>query len=238
MVSRAEETDRPQSEAVWRGASIWPIVAVVGAALALPGFLHSLPEAARALLILAGTLIAMAAVLAWMQEDRVASARARWRIPAVPAAGPPRPYEPLAAPRAVNGVHLRAVRDIAERRLAFPTPTHRDFKTFLNQPQRTMGVQMPDGSVAYPDIVVVQWPENHATIVAQVETAETVSEEVACRVWGPYAELAPLYVYVPVGKGGEALKLCRRLYIPVAGVRTWRYLAGRNEIEISGADAV
>jgi len=98
---------------------------------------------------------------------------------------------------------------------------------------RTMGVQMPDGSVAYPDIVVVQHPENNAKIVAEVETNESVREAVARFEWAPYAELAPLYVYVPVGQGGETLHLCRRFDVAVVGIRTWRYITGQDEIEIN-----
>ena len=96
-----------------------------------------------------------------------------------------------------------------------------------------MGVQMDDGKVAYPDIVVVQHPENNAKIVAQIETNETVRESVARWEWLPYAALAPLYLYVPVGKGDDAISLCKQLDIPVVGIRTWRYLAGHDDPEIN-----
>lgn len=130
-------------------------------------------------------------------------------------------------------IHLRAVADIARLRFAFPTEKYRDYKTYANHPQRTMGVQMEDGKVAYPDIVVVQHPENNAKIVAQVETNETVRESVARWEWLPYAELAPLYLYVPVGKGDDAVGLCKQLDIPVVGIRTWRYIAGYDDPEIN-----
>jgi len=87
--------------------------------------------------------------------------------------------------------------------------------------------------VAYPNIVVVQHPENNCKIVAQVETNETVREAVARYEWLPYADLAPLYLYVPVGKGDAALALCRQLDIAVVGIRTWRYIAGYDEPEIN-----
>jgi len=130
-------------------------------------------------------------------------------------------------------VHNRALQDIAKSRFSFPTEKYRDFKTYVNHPARTMGIQMPDGRVAYPDIVVVQHPENNARIVAEVETNESVRESVAVYEWGPYAELAPLYLYVPVGKGDEAMSLCRRFEVPVVGIRTWRYNAGQDEIELN-----
>lgn len=153
-----------------------------------------------------------------------------------PAPGQPVAYiPPTAALRseARETIHLRALADIARLRFGFPTEKYRDYKTFVNHPQRTMGVQMAAGRVAYPDIVVVQHPENNAKIVAAVETNETIREAVARFEWLPYSELAPLYLYVPVGKADAALGLCRRLDIPVVGVRTWRYLAGYDEPEIN-----
>ncbi len=153
-----------------------------------------------------------------------------------PAPGQPVAYiPPTAALRseARETIHLRALADIARLRFAFPTEKHRDYKTLVNHPKRAMGVQMADGRVAYPDIVVVQHPENNAKIVAEVETNETVREAVARSEWLPYCELAPLYLYVPVGQGDAALALCRQLNIAVVGIRTWRYVAGHEDPEIN-----
>jgi len=153
-----------------------------------------------------------------------------------PAAGQPRAYVPsTAAPRseARGLLHEKALRDIVRLRFGFPTEKYRDFKTYTNVPQRTMGVQMGSNLVAYPDIVVVQHPENNAKIVAEVETNETVREAVARFEWRPYSELAPLYLYVPVGKGDEALNMCRKLDVQVVGIRTWRYIAGYEDPEIN-----
>ena len=149
--------------------------------------------------------------------------------------GQPRPYEPRIATLSESraAAHVRAVKDITEARFGFPTDRYRDYKTYSNIPQRSMGVAMPDDAVAYPDIVVVQNPENYAKIIGEVETAETVSEEVALRRWLPFAKLAPLYLYVPVGEGDLARKLCRDLKVPVVGIRTWRYTVGVDQIEIN-----
>ncbi len=153
-----------------------------------------------------------------------------------PAPGQPHAYVPPTAAlrsEAREITHQRALQDIAAARFAFPTEKYRDYKTYVNHPKRTMGVQMPGGSVAYPDIVVVQHPENNTRIVAEVETNESVRESVAVYEWGPYAELAPLYLYVPVGKGDEALSLCRRFEVSVVGIRTWRYNPAQDEIELN-----
>jgi hypothetical protein len=153
-----------------------------------------------------------------------------------PAAGQPRAYVPPTAglrSEARGLLHEKALRDIVRLRFGFPTEKYRDFKTYTNVPQRTMGVQLAGNLVAYPDIVVVQHPENNAKIVAEVETNETVREAVARFEWLRYSELAPLYLYVPVGKGDEALNMCRKLDVAVVGIRTWRYVAGYEDPEIN-----
>ncbi len=239
MAGQAQQLERPagrygQGEAYQPGPSIWPIVVVVGAAIALPGSVNSLPLGVQLGLIVSGIVVAVAGLIAWVQEDRSAPLHAaRGRLIMAPA-DPPAPYAPPITGRRsekVASLHLRTLREIA--RLRFSFPAHKYYKTYPNHPKNTMGVQMPGGLVAYPDIVVVQHPENFTKIVAQVETAETVNEDAAFYKWGPYAELAPLYLYVPVGKGDEALALCRKLDVPFAGIRTWRFIVGYDEIEIS-----
>ncbi len=149
--------------------------------------------------------------------------------------GKPRPYEPRVTvlSEARSALHLRALNDIVRERFGFPTPEHRDFKTYANVPQRTMGVAMPDGAVAYPDIVVVQDPENYAKILGEVETAETVSDNTARYRWLPFARLAPLYLYVPVGSGDDAHRLAKEFGVELVGIRTWRYSTGVEQIEIN-----
>lgn len=126
----------------------------------------------------------------------------------------------------------RAVQDIAKARFAFPNGKYPHYKTYVNRPQPSMGIRLPTGGAAYPDIVVVEDPENHTKMLAQVETAETVNEEQAQREWKPLADLGPLYLYVPVGYADEAKRICKKLRIPIVGLRTWRHILGYQEIEI------
>lgn len=238
MREQAQRLDRPggQGEIYQPNAGIWPLVAVLGAAIGLPGLVHGVPTGLQAVLIATGILVGVAAVVGWFRDDLLAPVRAARRRLMMTPADPPAPYSPPTSDgQRETGTALRerVVEEIARLRFGFPTDEYRDYKTYVNQPANTMGVQMPGGSIAYPDIVVVQSPENFTKIVAQVETDENINEDAAFYEWGPYAELAPLYLYVPVGKGDEALALCRRLDVPIVGIRTWRHNVGHDEIEIN-----
>src|SRR5436309_2212491 len=72
-----------------------------------------------------------------------------------PAAGQPRAYVPPTAAlrsEARDLLHQKALRDIVRLRFGFPTEKYRDFKTYVNVPQRTMGVQLRGSLVAYAAI--------------------------------------------------------------------------------------
>ncbi len=153
-----------------------------------------------------------------------------------PEPGQPRAYIPpsdAARTEARQTLYLRALRDITAARFGFPTERHKDFMTHVNRPVRTMGVDMGNDLVAYPDIVVVQHPENRLQMIAEVETTESVTEVVARNEWLPYSKLAPLYLFVPDGKANEAEVLCRKLKITAVGIRTWRYLPSLDGIELT-----
>ena len=129
-------------------------------------------------------------------------------------------------------IHSRTVQDIAKARFAFPTEKYRHYKTYVNRPERTMGVRLPSGHAAYPDIVVVEDPENYMRMLAQVERSDTVNAE-SGRGWLTFAKLGPLYLFVPVGYADRAKAISKELKIPVVGLRTWRYVVGYEEIEIN-----
>jgi hypothetical protein len=101
-----------------------------------------------------------------------------------------------------------------------------------------MGVELSDGTIGYPDIVVVDSSGNTVKIVAEVETASTVTEEEALAEWRPYADVVPLYLYVPVGYAERAKSIYKKLKIPVVGLRTWRFLVGYESIDIVDIDTV
>jgi hypothetical protein len=127
-------------------------------------------------------------------------------------------------------LRLQAVQEIARDRFSFPNERFPRLKTFVNEPEHTMGVTV-DKEVLYPDIVVLQWPEKITQMVAQVESSATVTEQQAQDEWLPYSLAGPLYLFVPVGYAQEAKRLCRRFRIRLAGLRTWRFMVGYHSLE-------
>lgn len=136
------------------------------------------------------------------------------------------------APKDSEELRQRAVQDIAKARFEFPTPELPSYRAFVNVPEVTLPVKDAKGNTHTPDIVVVDTPGNLLKIVAQVATGDRVTEEQATQVWKPLAKLgdAAFYLYVPVGQGGAAKKLCKKAGLQVHGFRTWRYVPSGIEI--------
>jgi len=129
------------------------------------------------------------------------------------------------APKSTEELHQRAVQDIARARFEFPTPAFPSYRTFVNVPEVTLPVKDESASEVTPDIVVVDTPGNILKIAASVEVGETVTEEQARQEWLLFSRLreSAFYLYVPVGYGAAAKRICKKLGIDVYGFRTWRY---------------
>ena len=129
--------------------------------------------------------------------------------------------------------HARAVRAIAAARFEFPSSEQPTYKTYVNEPEQAMGVPGFDGEPVYPDIVVLEQGRNIVRMLAEVETADTVTD-VEAADWAKYSELAhTFYLYVPSGHAQKAKDICKRRHIKVTGIRTWRNLVGEGTIEIT-----
>ncbi len=121
-----------------------------------------------------------------------------------------------------------AVREIADGRFKFPSAEHASYRTHVNVPDVAMGVQIGDGGEeVVPSIVVVdrtKTGESRLVMTAQVCGREQVNAAEAKLIWSRCAAIPnqAFYVYVPVGLGAEAKKICRGLGIRPEGFRTWR----------------
>jgi hypothetical protein len=122
----------------------------------------------------------------------------------------------------------KAVREIAAARFKFPSEEHPAYRTHVNVPDVAMAVQIGEGGEEVaPSIVVVErlkTGESRLMMTAQVCGREQVNAAEAKRVWSRCAAIPnqAFYVYVPVGLGAEAKKICRGLGIRPEGFRTWR----------------
>jgi hypothetical protein len=119
--------------------------------------------------------------------------------------------------------HAAAVGEIAKVKFPFPSRDFPDLETTVNEPKASMSVGVENGQPLYPDIVVVRRPGAWLKMMAEVETADTVTDESAATQWLPYSKCGDLFLYVPFGMAGETRKLCKKHGIHVAGIRTWRF---------------
>ena len=119
--------------------------------------------------------------------------------------------------------HTATVAEIAASRFPFPSEEHPELETLRNNPEPSMSVGEWEGEPLYPDIVVVRRPGQWLQFVAQVETADTMTDEQAQKKWLPYSKMGDLLLYVPAGQVQQAKRLCRKHGISYKCIRTWRY---------------
>ena len=119
--------------------------------------------------------------------------------------------------------HAGTVAEIARVKFPFPDAGHPDLDTLVNEPKPVMSVGKENGKDLFPDIVVVRRPGQWLTLMAEVETADTVNDENAVNEWLPYSKVGDLLLYVPAGCVPETKRLCKKHGIKVKGIRTWRF---------------
>lgn len=113
--------------------------------------------------------------------------------------------------------------DIARVKFPFPSEEHLDYDTIVNVPKPKLAVGQLDGKDLFPDIVVVRRPGQWLTMMAQVETVESLTDETAQKRWKPLSSLGELVIYVPAGSGPKARKLVKKNKVRVDGIRTYRF---------------
>jgi hypothetical protein len=132
----------------------------------------------------------------------------------------------------------RAVKDIAQQRLAFPNDESPSLQTHVNVLELAFAVRAADGSELAPDIVVAEAASGSPRILAAVETADTVADEQAAARWLPFSRVpdAAFHLYVPSGFAAEAKRLLKKHHIKRVGLRTWRYVTGLETLDITDID--
>ncbi len=117
--------------------------------------------------------------------------------------------------------HDRWVNKIAKIRFPFPDSQHPAWITYVNHPDKTMGVLDGKGESIYPDIVVVDGYNNKAIMCGEVETEESVTKEEA-EQWREYSDvIQPFYLYVPTSSGNEAKYHARMSGAKIEGFRKY-----------------
>jgi hypothetical protein len=132
----------------------------------------------------------------------------------------------------------RAVMDIAQQRLVFPSHEFPSLRTHVNVPEPTFVIRAADGSKLVPDIVVAQVDSGSPRILAAVETADTVADEQAAGRWLLFSQVpdTAFHLYVPSGSAAEARRLLKKHRIRKAALRTWRYVTGQDALDITDID--
>ncbi len=128
----------------------------------------------------------------------------------------------------------KAVRDIAQARYNFPSPAQPNLKTFTNRPERQLGVRLDGDDLAFPDIVAVD-RDTAVRLIGEVETQRTLretSDAALAEKWQVLAGLADLHVFVPLARLDQVKRIVREYRVPVSGIRTWRYIAGQDLLDI------
>jgi hypothetical protein len=130
--------------------------------------------------------------------------------------------------------HLSAVRNIAEEYFPFPTPEYPHYRTFVNEPEVEQKIFTTLGRELTPDIIVLQWPEKHPVMVADVVTPDLLRDDVA-EAWGPLSRLKDVtfFLYVPAGHADDAKKLVKAHKVKDVKLRTWRHITGLKTIDIA-----
>jgi hypothetical protein len=129
----------------------------------------------------------------------------------------------------------KAVRDIAAQRFNFPNPAFPLYKTFTNRPERQIGVRIASGDLVFPDIVVVD-RDTAVRLVGEIESQRTLRDSTDAELkekWTAFAGVAEFYLFVPVAALSSARRVIKRHNIHVRRLRTWRYIAGQDLLDVT-----
>jgi hypothetical protein len=132
-----------------------------------------------------------------------------------------------------DAVEARAVGQIARQRFAYPNASDPDLKSYTNLPDRTLGVRDATGSLVFPDIVAIDSRTTEVSLLGEVETTRSLEEDTDLEEkWRVFTGLGPLYLFVPMADLDKAKIRLKRARVSLAGLRTWRYMAGMDFTDV------
>lgn len=115
--------------------------------------------------------------------------------------------------------HDRTAAQVAHQRFPYPSSRHPTWKTFLNEPEHTKGVNAQPVAV-YPDIVVVD-ERDVVMQLGEIETEMTMNEA-ETEQWKKYYSLCPdFFLYVPDNLKETAVQLIASKSVQLGGLRLY-----------------
>lgn len=117
--------------------------------------------------------------------------------------------------------HDRTVAQVARQRFPYPSSRHPTWKTFLNEPEHTKGVNAQPDAV-YPDIVVVD-EQNAVMQLGEVETEMTMNEAETEQWKKYYSVCSSFYLYVPANLREAAVQLIALRRVQLGSLRLYSY---------------
>jgi hypothetical protein len=132
-----------------------------------------------------------------------------------------------------DAVEVQAVKQIAGQRFPLPSVGEPNLQTYINLPDRSLGIRAEGGSMVFPDIVVIDSPTTEVNMIAEVETVRSLGDGAdVVEKWRTFCSLGPLYLFVPLAHLDKARALLRENKVRLAGLRTWRHMAGMDFTDI------
>ncbi|MFI5461712.1 MAG: hypothetical protein ACHRXM_40525 [Isosphaerales bacterium] len=132
-----------------------------------------------------------------------------------------------------DAVESRTVAQIARQRFGYPDASNPGLQTYVNLPDRSLGVRDTTGSMVYPDIVVVDSRTTEVRILAEVETVRSLEDAAdLMEKWKAFSRLGPLYLFIPMSRLDEARSRLKTAGVRPAALRAWRYMAGMDFTDI------
>jgi hypothetical protein len=120
---------------------------------------------------------------------------------------------------------------VARQRFPFPSVEHPDFKTYVNQPDHSVGIRAGN-DLLFPDIVVMNSSTTEVEMLAEVETARTLRQDDTIEKWRAFTGAGPLYLFVPMSQLERARALLKPLSLRLAGLRVYKINQGQKKLEV------